>query len=166
MKRTLTPLRRTAAGGLAVCLLLAALAGCALRGRPLLWYQACLDTAVLSGDGHEWEIALLPEGFTVTLQPSGIAYRLTDAGTTVSAGDLTVPVTDAMAAVPKRLAALFSLREEDLLDVRTDGKGAVTARYDSAAGEITVHFGEGGLPASFETAAGVYTVTRCRLTAP
>lgn len=157
--------RRTAARILAVCLLLSILPGCTARSRPLLQYQDRMEAVTLTEDGRTWEIVPIPGGFAVTLTEAGITYRLTDTGTTVSAGDLTIPVTDAMTAVPRMTAALFSLREEECLDVRTDGKGAITARFLSAEGEITVRFGEGGLPVSFETPTGVFTVTECRLAA-
>lgn len=158
--------RRTAAGILAVCLLLSILPGCTARTRPHLRYQDRLEAVTLTEGGRSWEVVPIPGGFAVTGTETGITYRLTDTGTTVSAGDLTIPVTDAMTAVPRMAAALFSLKEEDAADVRTDGKGALTARFLSPEGEITVRFGKEGLPVSFETPAGTFTVTECRLAAP
>lgn len=157
--------RQAAARILAVCLLLTLLPGCAAQSRPLLWYQDRIEAVTLTEGGRIWEIVPFPGGFAVTLAETGIIYRFTDTGTTVSAGELTIPVTDAVTAVPRTAAALFSLRAEECLDVRTDGDGALTARFLSTEGEITVRFGEGGLPVSFETPAGIFTVTECRLAA-
>ena len=165
MKNTPSRRRRTTLFILAVCCLLAVVVGCTAKSRPLLWYQDRLDTVTLTEGGRVWELTPIPGGFAVTLSPSGITYRLTDTGAAVSAGDLSIPVTDAMTAVPRRIAALFSLTEEGRLALRSDEKGGVTACYETAEGEITVRFGEGGLPVSFETPAGIYTVTQCRLTA-
>ncbi len=165
MKDAPTLYRRTAAWILAVCLFLPIASGCAAHSRPLLRYQERIGSVTLTEGGRVWEVVPIPGGFAVTLTAAGITYRLTDTGTAVSAGDLTIPVTDAMTAVPRMAAALFSLTEDGCLDVRTDGNGGITARFLSAEGEITVRFGEGGLPLSFETPTGIFTVTECRLTA-
>lgn len=163
MKRSC--IKIAAAACAALCFLFR-LTGCARGGRPVLWYQDALEAAVLEEGGRTWTLAPVPGGFSVRLDApasaAGVTFTVTDAASYASAGGVSIPVTEAMLAGAGRLAALFTLREEELFELaasHADGEAAI-ARYRGAAGETSVALGADGAPLYFEDAAGRVTVVR------
>lgn len=148
----------TAAALTAVCLVFPGCAG----EKPPLQYQEIFACADLSDGERTYRISPIPGGFSVEITaPSpaaGILYRITDDAATVSAGSVEIPVRDGVAAVPRQVIALFTLSEESR--VGTDRRaGGMTARYKTEGGEIAVHLDGDGVPISFDTPAGTWTVS-------
>lgn len=148
-----------------ICVLITA---CGKDSRALLWYQSALSSATVSDGAHTWRLTPTADGYTAEIvsppEASGVTFHLTDASATVSVHGIEIPVSDAMTAGARRLIGLFSLDEARVSEVRPD-KGAKTtrARIRTDGGEITVVFGEDGLPLSFETADGAVSVESCAL---
>ncbi len=143
------------------------LSGCMQSTRPLLWYQDVLLSADVSADGQTYRLSPTEDGFTVTIlapsESAGITFTVTDVSAAVSADGLEIPVSEAMTAGAARLIALFTLEETRVSEVHPDKETeTVRARFTAADGErITAVFGADGLPVSFETEAGIYTVIAC-----
>ena len=152
---------------IALTLLLAAAflfaAGCTQSDRPLLGYQDTLVSADVSDGTHTWRISPTDGGFTAVIltppEAEGVTFLLTDVSSSVSLADVTVPVSDKMTAGARRLAALFTLDEARISEVRPDkDTQTVRARVRTDEGEITVTLGKDGIPVSFETSNGTVTV--------
>ena len=164
MKSGIKTLLLTALLFAAICL---SLTGCMQSSRPLLWYQDVLVSADVSADGQTYRIVPIADGFTVTVlapgESAGITFAVTDVSATVSVEGIEIPVSDAMTAGAARLISFFTLEETRVSEVHPDkGSGTVRARFTAADGErVTAVFGTDGLPVSFETAAGTYTVIAC-----
>lgn len=142
-------------------------AGCAGEKRPLLWYQEGFSQAVLEKDGVLWEIAPNPDGFSATiLSPdtlSGVTWHFAGDTVFLSVGNVRLPVTEAMTETPRRLLSLFALCEEDLTKLTVlKNESLVEARFLGENGEILLKIGDGGLPLSFHTPFGDYTVREIR----
>lgn len=149
-----------AAALLAVCLLFP---GCAKESRPPLLYQELVESASLTDGTRTWRLTPIPGGFSLEItspaSASGITYRLTDTGCTVSAGDVTIPVEGSVADAAKKAAALFTLSEENRVGTDRSSGGGMTARYETDLGEIAVHLDGEGIPLSFDTPFGTWTVS-------
>jgi|GEM_PF-5370694 len=145
---------RITAACAAVCLLCTF--GCAKTdARPLLWYQDALRSATIAGPDGIWRVAPAADGWTAALTlPEGEAvFSLGETSCTVTAGGVTIPVSEAMLGGARRAAGLFSLREEALCGVEATSGGA-RARFRQDGAEITVDFGVDGRPTAMTVRAG------------
>ena len=151
-----------------LALLCPLLGGCMQNTRPLLWYQETLIHADVSTDGQTYRIAPAADGFTVTIlapiESAGVTFTVTDVSSVVSAYGMEIPVSEAMTAGAARLISLFTLEEARVSEVHPDKESqTVRARFKTADGDsVCAIFGADGLPVSFETETGVYTVIACK----
>ncbi len=157
--------RYLAASLAALCLFFG---GCAPASRPLLWYQDALVSADLTVGERSYRLSAVPGGYAVTvlapMESAGVTFTVTDVSSFVSYGEVEIPVTESMTAGASRLIALFTLEDARVSEVTPDKKAnTVRARIRDAAGNtVFATFGPDGLPVSFETDTGLYTVTNCQ----
>lgn len=159
--RTVKPATYFKAVCAAICLLV--LCGCAAgETRSLLWYQDVFTETTVETDGRCWLVTRLPDGFAASLTApetvSGITFTVAGGVQTVSAGNVTIPVSDALTGGCTRIFALFQLSEEHLTGVdaghENDPDNAVYAHYRVGTVEYTVGIGGDGLPVFFEEERG------------
>lgn len=145
------------------------LAGCTKDARPLLWYQDVLVSADVSDGTTAWHLRVIPDGFTAEIvsppEAAGVTFRITSTSASVCADGVEIPVSDRMTAGAQRLIELFTLDGTRVSDVRpVEDKAGVRAQFSTQSGRtVTVVFGADGLPVSFETDTGAYTVETCEV---
>ena len=141
----------------AVCLLILLLAGCtAGTDRDLLWYQDGMSAAILteSDSGRVWRIVPTDGGFTAELtEPAsvrGITFTVSETEAYASAGDVRIPVNDAMLTGARRALSCLTLSEDDLTGIDPSPEGGVTARFTAENAQYELRIAPDGLPAAAE----------------
>lgn len=141
----------------AVCLLILFLAGChAGPERDLLWYQDSMTAAVLteSDSGRVWRLTLTDGGFTAELTAPasvrGITFTVSETEAYARAGDVRIPVNDAMLTGARRALSFFTLSPDDLTGIEPSPGGGVTASFTSGDVQFVLFIGEDGLPQQME----------------
>lgn len=141
----------------AVCLLILFLAGCtAGTDRDLLWYQDAMTAAVLteSDSGRVWRITLTDEGFSAELTAPasvrGITFTVSETEAYARAGDVRIPVNDAMLTGARRALSCLTLSPENLTGLEPSPEGGVTARFTAENAQYELRIATDGLPEAAE----------------
>ncbi len=141
----------------AVCLLILFLAGCSTGPeRDLLWYQDSMSAAVLteSDSGRVWRINLTDGGFSAELTAPdsvrGITFTVSETEAYAQAGDVRIPVNDAMLTGARRALSCFTLSPDSLTGIEPSVNGGVTASFTAGDVQFVLSIGENGLPRQIE----------------
>lgn len=156
-----TRTRRFFAAALAaICL---ALTACQGTNEHPLAYRDRLSSAVVSDGVRSFRITPIEGGFTVEItnppSVSGITYRITGDTAFVSMGEAEIPVSDRMTKTVRQVIEFFTPSDDRLVGAKTDRKtGTCAVRFQTDEGEITANLSEDGIPTSFLTKDGTWTV--------
>ena len=140
----------------AVCLLILLLTGCRAPERNLLWYQDGMSAAILteSDSGRVWRIVPTDGGFTAELTAPasvcGITFTVSETEAHASAGEVRIPVGDAMLTGARRALSCLTLSEDDLTGIDPSPEGGVTARFTGDTAQFVLCIGTDGLPTCIE----------------
>ncbi len=157
-------MRRSITAILFAALLCAAFSGCGLSGVDWLSYRDGFVSADLTDGERAWRITAVPEGFTAEMlsppEAAGVTFRITDTTAFAFVGGTEIPVSDSFVSNVRRMVSLFEKGDAQIKEVRSFGSTSdVCVRFVTERGEeVSAVFTANGLPRSFETAGGVYTV--------